>query len=69
MQLNVTDISYDGVDIWDDDGLGMILSSTEPNLILVAGYAEDLYQAWSAKMNAIAGVTCTTSGDGDAKLG
>ena len=57
------------MDIWDDDGLGMVLSSTEPNLILVAGYAKDLYVAWSTKMKAIPGVTCILTGDGDAELG
>ena len=50
MQLNVTDIEYDGEDIWDDNGVGMVLSSTESNLFLVAGYAKDLYVAWAAKM-------------------
>ena len=69
MQLNVTDITYDGKDIWDDNGVGMVLSSTESNLILVAGYAKDLYTAWADVMKTIPGITCTLTGDGDAELG
>ena len=48
MKLNVTDISYDGKVLYNDEGMGVILSSTEDNLLYVSGYAENIYNEWAA---------------------
>ena len=64
MQLNVTNITYAGENIWNDDGLGAVLSSTESSLILVPEYAQDLFTAWAEEMKKISGVSCTLTGSG-----
>ena len=48
MKLNVTNITYGDKVLFNDEGMGVILSSTEDNLLYVSGYAENIYNEWAA---------------------
>ena len=69
MQLNVTNITYGDTILFDDDGMGAILSSTEDNLLYVAGSGEQLYKAWADNMSTIPGVSCTETGEDPHRFG
>ena len=69
MKLNVTDIAYDGKVLFNDEGMGVILSSTEDNLLYVAGYAEALYTAWAEEIKKLPGVECQMSGESPSRFG
>ena len=69
MKLNVTNITYGDKVLFNDEGMGVILSSTEDNLLYVAGYAEDIYNDWAAQMKSIDGVTCQVTGDAPDRFG
>ena len=60
MKLNVSYINYgDTAILADNDGIAVMLSSTEQNLLYISGDREELYTKWSEQMSTISGVSCT----------